>query len=1052
MHTGKNISFQRYTFFVLHFLFFFGVSLSQVVDIRFDHLSVNDGLSQSTVNAILHDRYGYMWFGTQDGLNRYDGYDFLVFKNDKEDPTTISDNWIWSILEDSRGDMWVGTYHGGLNRFDRNKNVFENYPYRAIDSKNISAYNVSCIAEDKSGTIWVGTWGIGLLRVDRVLKKLVQPAPDPKSSTGLSNPNIRCMIVSNDGLLWLGTWDGLNIYNPITQQFTHYKHNKNDPKSISGDRIVSIYQDRHGIIWVSTFAEGLNRFDSEKNEFIRYHLRSNDVGQIAEDKNGILWIATRGDGLILLNMDSTKSSELISKSRNHYGLSDETVYSVFVDRLGGIWIGTSGDGVNYYNPNKNKFHNYRFNPESNRGLNNPTVRAIVEDRFGYLWIGTRGGGLNCYNKKTDIYIYYKHKPDDMHSLSNNSVLALDEDSQGNLWVGTEGGGLNLFDRVNNRFIRYQHNPNDTTSISSNYIMAISEDRKGSIWVGTAGSGFNKFDIKNKNFIRYKRTGKKPDELSSNYVWSIMEDRQGYLWLGTWGAGLNRFDSATNRYIIYKNDPHNPKSINSNTIISIFEDSRGNIWIGTLGGGLNRFDRGTEMFTHFTEKDGLPNNVVYGILEDSDGNLWISTNKGISRFNPNTGEVRNYDTHDGLQSNEFNQGAYHKSKNGEFFFGGIKGFNSFHPAEIQNNNNIPPIVITNFRVFDKQIRLNTALETINEINLSYRQNFFSFEFAALDYMIPDKNEYMYMLQGYDNDWIRSGTRRYAAYTNLEGGEYVFQVKGSNNDGVWNNDGRSVKIIIKPPYWETWWARSIGAFFVIALGYSLYRLRMTKLQKEKLVQQELSKRFIEFQEHERKRIASELHDSLGQNLLIIKNALHQCEGQVASQNNIMEELHEISELAQESIDEVREISYDLHPHTLDRLGLQKGIQSSINKFNQVTPIKILQEIDQINNLFTSIEEIHIFRIIQEVLNNVVKHSAATECKVIAEKQDSGLKLQVIDNGKGFYMEDSSSSDENVKGFGLSNITERVKILKGELKIQSSHGNGTAIIVTIPFKKTK
>ncbi|MDI6802493.1 MAG: two-component regulator propeller domain-containing protein [Bacteroidota bacterium] len=1042
MHPWNNI-----VFFSIY-LFTFQAAICQIEEINFDRLTVNDGLSQSTVNAILQDRYGYMWFGTQDGLNRYDGYDFVVYKHDKDDSTSISDNWIWYIYEDQAGEMWVGTYNGGLNRHDRNKNEFIRYNYQRTDSNSLSANNVTCIAEDKKGTIWVGTWGGGLNRFDRNLNKFTRLGIDSKISKSLSNINVRCMIVDSEGFLWIGTWDGLNVYNPITQQFTHYKYYKNDPKSISGDRIINIFEDQNRNIWISTYAEGLNRFNREKNEFSRFHIGSNNVGQIAEDKDGILWIATRGDGLIRLNAESGKSSAISSDSRNYYGLSDETVYSVFADRLGGIWIGTSGNGINYYNVKKNKFRSYRSDANDNKGLNHPTVRAICEDRFGNLWVGTRGGGLNCYDKKTERFIYYTHTPHDKLSLSNNSVMALLKDKQGNFWIGTEMGGLDLFDRVNNRFIHHHNNVNDTNSISSNYIMAICEDRKGNLWVGTAGDGFNMFDPKNKKFIRYKRTGKHSDELSGNYVWSIMEDSEGYLWIGTWGVGLNRFNPATSTYKTYRYEPANLESLNSNTILSIYEDVRGNIWIGTMGGGLNRFNREMETFTHYTQKDGLPNDVVYGILEDANGNLWLSTNKGLSCFNPTTMEFKNYDLHDGLQSNEFNQGAYFKSKNGDLFFGGINGFNSFRPTEIKKNNNIPPIVITDFKVFDKPVRLSSSLETINEIQLSYKQNFFSFEFAALDYTIPGKNEYMYMLEGYDKDWIHSGTRRYAAYTNLDGGDFVFRVKGSNNDGVWNNEGRSVKIIITPPYWETWWARVIIALFVITLGYSFYRIRTAKMNKEKITQQELSKKFIEFQEHERKRIASELHDSLGQNLLIIKNALHQCEGNVTARNLTMEELHDISELAQESIDEVREISYDLHPHTLDRLGLRKAIQSCVKKFIQVSPIQFTYDADEIDKLFSQIEEIHIFRIIQEALNNVVKHSGASECNVSVKHKDGILNIQITDNGKGFEVDTVLIKGKNNEGFGISNIIERVKLLKGEIAVKSSPNNGAAIYIKIPI----
>jgi signal transduction histidine kinase/ligand-binding sensor domain-containing protein len=952
--------------------------------------------------------------------------------------------------------MWIGTYNGGVNRFDRNKNEFRNFRPNTFDSVSIGANNVTCIVEDKKGIIWIGTWGGGLNRFDRGSDKFIRIGTDSISSDGLSSQNIRCMTFDRNGLLWIGTWDGLNVYNPSTNQLIYYKHDPKNSKSISGNRIVDVFEDHKGNIWVSTFSEGLNNFVPATNEFIKYthseknfnSLSSNQVGQIAEYADGNLLISTRGGSLNRFDVNERTFTTFKSPEYDLNYSTDKVVYSVYCDRMGGIWMGTTGGGVNYYNPQRYKFTQYNSEINIPNRLNNPMIRAICEGSNSDIWIGTDGGGLNLYNKKNKSYLFFKHNANDEFSISHNSVLALLEDSRGNLWVGTDGGGLDLYDRRNNRFIHHRSNPKDINSISSNYVMVIYEDLSGNLWIGTAGGGLNRYDPANNKFFVHKRLGKKKNELSGNYIWSIIEDKQRELWIGTWGAGLNRFNPETNKNKIYRYDPTNPKTLNNNTVLSIYEDNLGNIWLGTNGGGLNRFDRETETFTHFTEKDGLPNNVVYGVLEDANGNLWLSTNKGLSCFNPGTRNFKNYDIRDGLQNNEFNQGAYSKNKNGGFYFGGINGFNSFYPEQISMNKNIPQIVLTDFKVFDKNIHLNEALETVSEIQLSYTQNFFSFEFAALDYSIPEKNQYMYILEGYDKDWIQSGTRRYAAYTNLDGGNYVFRVKASNNDGIWNTEGRSVKIIIVPPFWKTWWFRTIATLIVATFSFMIIQIRIGRLKKEKLTQQELSMRFIEFQEKERQRIASELHDSLGQNLLIIKNSLRQCEGKVSGQNIISGELSEISELAQEAIDEVREISYDLHPHTLDRLGLQKGIQSSINKFSQVSQVKIISDIDEINNLFTPIEEIHIFRIIQEALNNVLKHSDASECKVIVKNQEYSVNIQVIDNGKGFDVNNYFSTYETIKGFGVSNITERVKIIKGELKIQSSSGNGTTISVSIPI----
>lgn len=1043
---------------ILFTLTIYSVVLSQEETILFDRISIEQGLSQSTVNSILQDSVGYLWLGTQDGLNKYDGYNFTVYRHDVKDSTSISDNWIWCLYEDEKQNLWVGTYSGGLSCFVRNKGEFINYRHNQKDSNNISGNNVTCIAADKRDFMWIGTWGAGLNCFDYRNKKFIHYIYDSTNSKSISSNNVRCILFDRNGTLWIGTWNGLNTLNPDETQFTRYKHSSTNRTSISSDKIVDIYEDSDGNIWISTFDGGLNKYDHLSKGFIRYkhnptdkNSLSNDaVGEIVEDRKGNLWIATRGDGINILDRFRVQFISLKKTDKEIYSLSDDVIFSIFKDRTERIWVGTEAAGINIYDPFKRKFDCWRYHKESREGLNNPTVRALWADRDSNLWIGTKGGGVNYYDRKTNKFFYYVRNPNNGNSISHNTVMAVCEDKNNRIWIGTDGGGLDVYDCKRKIFKHYSFNLQDENSISNNYVMNILEDSKGRLWFGTGGGGLNMFVEKDNRFIRYMRTGSSKNEISGNYIRTVYEDSKNNLWIGTWGAGLNKFNLQTKTFIVYKSDPNNSNSLSHNTVMSIYEDSEGILWIATSGGGLNRFNPLTETFKHITVSDGLPNNVVYGILPDKSGNLWLSTNYGLSCYNPASGTIKNYDERDGLQSNEFNQGAYCKGIDGRLYFGGVSGFNSFDPEKIVQNKNIPPIVITKFKILDKPVNLNMLLSSTGYINLTRDDNFFSFEFAALDYTIPEKNKYMYMLEGFDVGWKLAGTRRYAAYTNLDAGEYIFKVKGSNNDDVWNDKGVAIRVVVIPPYWKTNWFRVLVSVCLFSIIIFTYRRRIIGLQKEKRNQQEFSRKLLEFQDGERKRISSELHDSLGQDLLIIKNGLQQCEAMISSKEDIGEELRQLSEVASQAIDEVREVSFDLHPHTLDRLGLKKGIESIINKFSQTSPVRFSSVLDEIDKCFTTKEEINIFRIIQECLNNVIKHSEATECFVQIQCIDKICQIIVKDNGKGFDMQKYLLNPTEYRGMGLTGIQERVKLLNGKLAIKSEKGTVVNISISLSGEK--
>jgi PAS domain S-box-containing protein len=834
------------TFFIL-FIISIVLSLStnayaEELNHQFEQIGVEYGLSQSCILAILQDSQGLMWLGTQDGLNKYDGYNLTVYKYKELDSHSLSDNFILSLYEDKLGKIWIGTENGGLNKFDRETERFTPYTNDPENPTSLGSNTVWSIYEDKLGMLWVGTDGGGLNQFNQETEQFTHYRYDPDDSNSLSSNTVLSIHEDKFGTLWIGTaGGGLNQFNRETQQFTHYTHNPNSPNSLSNNTILSIYQDQAGRLWIGTKGGGLNKFERDTGKFTHYlhdpdnpkSLSDNNVSSIVEDRFGNLWLVTSswyensyGTALNKFDPETEQFTHYLHDPANPNSLSENTVASIFRDKSDILWIGTGFSGINKLDTKYQKFIHYKHDHADTHSLVDNHISSIYEDRSGTLWIGTYDRGLDKFNRKTGQFIHYRYEPDNPSSLSIDKIWSVYEDKSGILWIGTGGGGLNKFDRETGKFTDYLHDPNNPNSLSDNNVWSIYEDQSGALWIGTFNGGLNKFDRKTGEFTHYKHDPDNPNSLSSNNVFLIYENQSGTLWIAPESGSLNKFDPETEQFTRYKHDLNNPNSLSYDRVLSMLEYPAGTLWIGTYGGGLDKFDIATETFTHYTEKDGLPSNSVVGILADDEGNLWLSTGKGLSKFNSKTKTFRNYDVSDGLQGNEFDGvKAYLKTKDGEMFFGGLNGFNAFYPERVKDNPHIPPIVITDFKIFDKSVKLNTAISEAKEIKLSYKANFFGFEFAALDYTNPKKNQYAYKLEGFDKDWIYSGSRRYATYTNLDGGTYTFRVKGSNNDGVWNEEGTSIKLIITPPPWKTWWAYTlyIVALVSAVLGYVQWKTR-------------------------------------------------------------------------------------------------------------------------------------------------------------------------------------------------------------------------------------
>lgn len=809
----------------------------QAQSIKFEHLDLQAGLSQNSVYTIHQDSQGFMWFGTLDGLNKYDGYTFTHYRYNPENPYSISHNEIYTIFEDSQQTLWIGT-RGGLNRFDRTRDRFIRYQHDPQDPNSLSHNAVWGIAEDHNNNLWISTNGGGVNHLNLKTGQFTHYQHQPDNPNSLSKDLAWALYVDPQNQVWIGTdGGGINVLNPKTGQFKHYLTDSDEEKK-AFRYVTSLLVDQQQRLWVGS-AGGLSRFDQQKNRFIHYDSPNNKViWTLAEDNNGYLWIGTDGGGISRFDPHTETFTTYTHHPNNPYSLSNNKILSFYIDEACTLWIGTDGGGVNKFNEYNQRFNHHFYNPTHPLSLSNKNILSILVDDSQTLWIGTEKG-LNRLDKNAQLMKHYLHQPDNPHSLASNIIRALHQDHQGTIWIGTDKGFLHKFNKKTKEFTRYLLPNGDSKTLKTDIVRQIYEDKNHRLWIGSR-QGLFLFDQKTETFIPYFLNPADSQNSYYNTVLVIYQPQPNELWIGTQGNGLIHFNLQHHTYHQYLHDPHDKHSLSNDQISAIVQDEKGKLWIGTFGGGLNQLDPQTGIFTKFYKQDGLPNDVIQGILRDYNDILWISTNQGLAKFDPQTQTFRNYDVSDGLQSNQFNP-AYYKSFNGELFFGGINGFNRFYPQNIVNNPHSPPVVLTDFKIFNQSINIgqNSPLQTvINEtkhLNLSYKKSFFSFEFSALNYIQPEKNQYAYKLIGFDNDWNYVGERRNAYYTNVPYGDYRFHVIAANNDNVWNRQGTHLKITILPPPWQTWWAYSFYSLFVTGLlFYAVYQQKRKLQEKQKALE--------------------------------------------------------------------------------------------------------------------------------------------------------------------------------------------------------------------------
>lgn len=1071
-------------------------------EVRFKTLTIEEGLSQNTLWAQWRDSKGFLWFGTQDGLNRYDGHRVEVFRHDPLDSTTLSDNHVWSIHEDHKGYLWIGTLKG-LNRYNPQTNLFEhanNNPEQLTVLQE--RQSVRSLLVDGTGGLWVGVDGNGLGYHVIDTKKTIYYKHDPSDPHALPSNRICRLALDRKGKLWIGTYDaGLAVFTSQTQRFTPFK-SSTLKGSLSGNRIYAIYQDSKEQLWIGTDGQGLNRFDAQTNSFIAYRhdpqnptsLSDDRIHSILEDAKGRLWVGTHSG----LNRWDTRRNEatVFKKNPNVLStLSDNHIVSLAQDSGGQLLVGTYGGGLTLIDFDAKPFRTFSHDPEDPRTLLHNIVWSIYEDSHGRLWIGT-DVGLSLFHPETKTFEHFKHDPQNPVSIPDHSVTGIYEDQKGRLWIATHGGGLCLFTPQTRRFKIFKHNPADASSLLNDQVGYFYEDIYGRLWLGT-NKGISILKPDN-TFENYTHDPDKASSFLKNAVTCLFKDSKGRMWVGSDG-GLSRFDETTQQFEHYLHDPKNPSSLSSPFVYSIHEAHSGLLWIGTAN-GLNLFDPDTKTFQVLREKEGLPNHVIYGILEDDKGRLWMSTNKGLSRFTPallpkagNWGVFRNYVPADGLQNNEYNLGAAHKSKNGSMYFGGINGFNVFHPDSIRDNTYTPNVVLTGLSLFNKPIQagkayhdfvLQKSITYLDELVLSPEESVFTLEFAALSYAQPERCTYAYKLEGFDTDWnYTDASRRFATYTNLDPGTYTFLVKCSNQDGLWNEASKALLITITPPWWATWWFRVIGSLSLVGLVVLISMLRTQSIRN-------MNRKLEEEVEHKTKKLSEQSEELAAQNEELnnlneeknnligivahdLKSPLNQIKGLInviRASASLTEETKGYLQLMESSTTRLTDmVSKILDVEAIDsrqlnvsltNLDLSEVMRSVVERFQPEAHKKHLRIYSSIiENVIVSADASYTEQILENLLSNALKFSppnkniyvslVVKQQTAVCEIRDEGPGLTEEDKKKlfGKYQKLSAypTGNETSTGLGLAIVKKFVEAMGGDTWCESELGKGASFFVS-------
>ncbi len=986
-------------------------------DMKFERISVGQGLSNITVGSITQDKHGFLWFGTEDGLNRYDGYTFMVFREEEDDSASLPGSLISTVYADRHGTVWVAPLNKGLCKYDPTRNAFARCKLSLRPDGSAAWINATQIFEDRQNR------------------------------------------------LWLCTNAGLWHYDADRDTFVRFEHDTDEGKLLAHTSIRSVSIDRWGMWWIGTNTEGLFSYDTESNAVRRYTSRQdklfapidNEIITLCADRRGYVWLGTLR-GAYRLNTSTGVLESFASRFRTPVHLVDGIILDVQEDSKGNVWVGTFHGGLYRYVPAADTFLNFKHDPDDLRSLISNRVERIFEDKTGSMWFASYRAGLSKYTPVTDPFFRFKMATPRRPGITGEAVYAVAQDSSGRFLFGTNEQGLTVFDPTTGtyaafsapnaprygtlaicvdrsggvwanegaRFVRFDRRTNRFTTIPlrakntlpiNAEVKCITQDHEGNIWVGLNEGGLFRIEPSTMRTTHYTHSPADSTSLPWPAVWCVVEDSKNTLWVGTFGGGIARFNRQSNNFTRFQSRERDPASLSGNHVYSITEDSEGFLWVGTFARGVNRFDPRTKTFKRFSEKDGLPNNFVKAVLPDGHGNLWISTDRGIARLDPRTWTFTNRTVVDGLHGDVFLSGGYCRTREGMLIFTGMNGATGFFPDSIASIATPPPIVLTSFQVYDKPFPLERAVYAMESIMLDHDQDFISFEFAALDFTAPDRNRYRYKLEGLDTGWVEGGARRFARYTHLPPGKYTFRVIGANKDGVWNEAGTSLTITITPPFWSTWWFRGAALVALVVFGLLLYNYRVNRLLEiERL----------------RVRIASDLHDDIGSSLTKISLQSELIQEGIEPQE-MTTYLKNIGRMSRELVTAMSDIVWsidarnDTAEHLLDKM---RNFAASTLAVKDVQFTFAHSGLDPAKKLPVDVRE-NLYLIFKEAINNIARHAEASSVSIILRNDTDRFSMFIIDDGKGW------SGAERLSGHGVKNMKMRAQRLRGTIEFVKDEG---------------